>query len=358
VVDGLKLRGNYARSFVAPALTSRGANGITSESGFGAYGLGPITVPYAVFPTAAQIPGCVATAASCVLGTNIAGAQVSGGNAALKPETGDTWALGADFIPKFVDNLKMSISWWHSRINGAITAPLPSFAVSAAGLNHLLTIYPGGATVAQLTTAEGALPLLSSLPPSSYFIYNYQQINALNLVVSGIDADIEYVLPTSNRGQFNFGAAVSDKLQFNQQVGTGGPWFSVLNTTGLNTTFPSVQLSGRGNVGWRAAGTSVNFFVNYTGGYRNWSGTTQAPIIRINGVPVGGGDWVEPYVTVDLHVQHDFTGGGWLDKSSLYVDVTNLFNANPPFYNSTVGYDTFQTSPIGRLIGIGARKKF
>jgi len=355
VLDGLKIRGNYARSFVAPALTSRGANGVTSESSFGSYGLGPVTVPYAAYPTAAQIPGCSPTATSCVLGTTVLGGQISGGNAALKPETGNTWTIGFDFTP--IDSLKLSGSWWHSRINGAITAPLPSFAVSAAGLNNRLTIYPAGATPAQLAAAQGTLPLTTSLPPAAYFIYNYQQINALNLQVSGIDASAEYVLRTDAIGQFNVGVALTDELTFKQQVGTGGPTFSVLNTTGINTTFPSVELSGRGNVGYKFLGASLNLFVNYTGGYRNWSGTTRAPIIRVDGVPVGGGDWVASNTTIDAHLQYDLSMK-WFTKTSVYLDCTNLLNRDPPFYNSTVGYDTFEGNPIGRVVSIGARKKF
>jgi iron complex outermembrane receptor protein len=355
VVEGLKVRANYARSFVAPALTSRGADGITSESGFGSYALGPVTVPYAAYPTAAQIPGCSPTATSCVLGTTVLGGQISGGNAALKPETGDTWTMGLDFTP--IDSLKLSASWWHSSINGAITAPLPSFSVSAAGLNNRLTIYPAGATAAQIAAAQGSLILTSSLPPAVYFIYNYQQINALNLQVSGIDASGQYVLKTDAAGQFNFGLAVSDELTFNQQVGTGGPTFSVLNTTGINTTFPSVQLSARANLGWKIQGASANLFVNYTGGYRNWSGTTATPVIRVNGVPVGGGDSVSANTTIDIHLQYDFSSG-WLDKAAVYLDVSNLLDRDPPFYNSTVGYDTFEGDPIGRVVSIGVRKKF
>jgi iron complex outermembrane receptor protein len=355
VVEGVKIRGNYAKSFVAPALTSRGnAQGITAESSFGNYANGAFTVPYAAYPTAANIPGCPAPSATvtgCTLGTNITGALVAGGNGDLKPQTGNTWSVGTDLTPSIVPDLKVGLTWWHSKINGAITAPSAAFAVNAAGLNNLLTVYPTGATAAQLAAQQGSLPLTSALPNNVYYVYNFQQRNALNLVVNGIDGDIEYLLKTGAAGNFNFGLAVSDKLKFQQQVGTGGPWFSVLNTTGLNTTFPSVRLSGRANVGWRMGPNDLNLFVNYTGSYKNWSGTPLHPIVRVNGVPVGGGDDVSSLTTVDLHDEFSFA------KFAVYVDVQNLLDKDPPFYNSTAGWDSFQGNPIGRLISIGARKK-
>jgi iron complex outermembrane receptor protein len=91
--------------------------------------------------------------------------------------------------------------------------------------------------------------------------------------------------------------------------------------------------------------------VNYTGSYKNWSGTPVHPIVRVNGVPVGGGDDVSALTTVDLHDEFSFA------KFAVYVDVQNLLDKDPPFYNSAAGWDSFQGNPIGRLISIGARKK-
>jgi hypothetical protein len=38
--------------------------------------------------------------------------------------------------------------------------------------------------------------------------------------------------------------------------------------------------------------------------------------------------------------------------------VQNLFDKQPPFYNSASGYDPFGANPIGRVVSIGARKTF
>ena len=355
VFEGLKLRGNYARSFVAPALTSRGSNafGVTGESGFGAYGLGAFNVPAAAFPGIASVAGCTAGAATCTFGTNITGLQISGGNSGLKPQKGQTYSLGADFTPSFLRGFRAGVTYWHNRIRGGITAPIPALAINAPDLYPLLTINP---TAAQIAAAQAGLPQTSALPAQLAFIYNYQQRNVLNLNVSGLDVDVNYQR-TTDIGRFTIGAAFTRELKFTQQIGSG-PTFNVLNTTGFNTTFPSVKLQGRANVGWELGGLSVDAFLNHTGSYRNYSGTTVTPITRsVAGVPIGGGDRVKAYNTVDLHIAYTLPQR-FLSKVQLFVDATNLFDKDPPFYNNANGYDTFEANPIGRVVTVGLRTAF
>jgi iron complex outermembrane receptor protein len=361
VVTGFKLRANYARSFVAPALTSIGNNGITGESGFGTYGNGAFNAPLAAYPALAGVPGCTAGAATCQLGTTVAGVIITGGNKNLKPQTGTSWSLGADFNPTFIDGLRLSGTFWHDKIRGGITAPSAAFAVGAPGLNSLLTVFPNGATPAQIAAVTGGLAQTSALPPTTYFIYSFQQRNALNLEVEGFDFDINYTLRTG-MGRFDFQAGGSIKTKFNQQVGVGSAVFSVLNTTGFNTTFPSVKLETRSGLSWssEATGFSANLFWNHTGSYYNWSGTTVTPITRdASGSPVGGGDKVRAQDTFDGHVAYDFKAPKGLARGvQIYVDALNIFNRAPPFYNVTAGYDIFTANPIGRVISIGARKRW
>lgn len=42
----------------------------------------------------------------------------------------------------------------------------------------------------------------------------------------------------------------------------------------------------------------------------------------------------------------------------VFVDVNNLFDKAPPFYNANNGYDTFSGNPLGRLTTIGVRKRW
>jgi len=362
IIDGLKLRANYAKSFVAPALTSRGAdaNGTTAETSVALFA-GTLNVPTAAYPTIiGGVPGCNPGAVTCTIGGGVAGLQVNGGNAALDPQKGESWSIGGDWDVGFVPNLRLSVTYWHNKIKGAITAPLPPFAVNAAGLNNLLTIYPGGATPAQIAAATTGRPLTATIPNPVYFVYNFQQRNALNLWVEGIDVSANYSFETEV-GRFSVDAIASYLTRFDQQVGTGGAVFSVKNTSGFNGTFPSIRLNSRVGLGWDSTfGLSANVFWNHTGSYRNWSGTTVTPLIRnAQGVPTGGGDKVKAGNFFDLHVAYEFQGDdAWTGGLEVFADMNNVFDKDPPFYNNANGFDAFSGNPIGRLTTIGVRKRW
>jgi iron complex outermembrane receptor protein len=358
--SGFSIRGNYARSFTAPALTSRGnANGLTAESGYGNSIFGPITISTAAYPNAIGLPGCNAGAATCTIGTAAApGIILAGGNKDLKPQKGNTFSVGFDWAPDFAPGLRMSATYWNAEYIGAVTAPVPAFAVNAAGLNSLLTIFPGGATPAQIAALTAGLPILSAPPAPIYFVYNFQQRNALNLQADGIDAEIAYRFDTGI-GTFSAALSGSRKLTMDQQVGTGGATFSVLNTSGFNTTFPSNEFAGRMDLGWKLGGLTTNVFVNYMGSYVNWNGNAPFPLVRsAAGVPIGGGQPIPSFTTVDLHVSYDFEGTGAFSGTQLFVDGSNVLDEEPPFYNVAAGYDTSSANPIGRVLTVGVSKKW
>lgn len=368
VVEGLKLRGNWAKSFVAPALTSRGSNaaGLTGESGFSgtlasALPGGAPTISIAAFPSVVNIPGAVCTSTTCTI-NSVNGVLLTGGNGNLKPQTGEAYSLGVDFAPTFLPGFNLSVTYWNNQLRGGITAPVPALALGAADLSYLLQLYPAGMTPTQIATAGAGLLQTGAITTPAYFTYNYQQNNVLNLNVAGLDVAANYRVDTGV-GRFNLGAAFTRKLKFDQFFGANGTVFSVLGTAGFNTTFPSVKFEGRFNVGYENGPFDMNVFVNHLGGYTNWSGSVANAVTRTNGLPTGGGDAVGSFTTVDLHVGYKLKDLGILSEASLFVDATNLFDKEPPQYNAfntngSAGYDNINASPIGRVVTVGLRTKF
>jgi len=357
VVEGIRLRGSWAKSFVAPALTSRGADefGTTAETSV-AGGPTNIAVPIAAFPSVATIPGVSCTATTCTIGTStVRGLQLNGGNAALKPQKGRTWSLGVDFLPSLLHGLRVSATYWHNEIKGGITAPQAAFAV--LGDPSRLILFPGGVTAASpaLQSLIGPRPVTTTLTGTYYFVYDFRQGNVLNLTAEGIDADARYRYDT-RWGGFDAGVAVSYKTKFDQSFGTG-PTFSVLNTTGFNTTFPSIRLEARGDVGFDYGPVRARLYVNYTGRHRNWSNNTITAITRsADGLPTGGGDEVKSFTSFDGHIDFRLPEMSFLKKANVYLDVVNIFDKRPPFYNSgNGGFDTFAGNPLGRVVTVGLR---
>jgi iron complex outermembrane receptor protein len=363
-VKGVGVRGNFARSFTAPALTSIGQNGVTAESGYltasAANGVATNLAIPNTFPGAIGLPGCTAATPTCVINsTAVPGIAITGPNNKLKPETGRTWSVGLDLTPPQVPGLRISTTFWNVEYTGMITSPQAVFALSSPNLAPLLTLYPGGATAAQIAAAAAGRLQTGALPTTAYFIYSYQQQNALNLRSEGIDEEAYYHFDTPV-GQFSADLSGSVKMSMQQQFGSGGEWFSILNTSGFNTTFPSNRLAARLDLGWKLSGFTAHLITNYEGSYVNWDGSAPFPLVRDAAFsPIGGGQPVASLTTFDIFTSYRF-GRGDGPWSNMEVDLTatNLANRKPPFFNTALGYDVFNANPIGRLIILGVNKKF
>ncbi len=362
-LTGVSVRGNFARAFTAPALTSTGANGVTAESGYLTAGpangvVANLQVPN-TYPGAIGLPGCTAATPVCTINTpTVTGVSITGPNQKLKPETGKTWSVGVDLTPVQLPGLRASATFWNVEYNGMITSPQAAFALSSPALSSLLNLYPGGATAAQIAAAAGARAQTGALPPNVYFIYSYQQQNALNLRADGIDADVSYARDTPVGG-FSADLAGTVKLKMKQQFGSGGEWFDILNTSGFNTTFPSNKVSARLDLGYKLRGLSANVIGNYAGSYYNWNGAAPFPVRRNAAFsPIGGGQGVKAFTTIDLHAAYNFGDTGMLSNTEISLTALNVLNKEPPFFNAAIGYDLFNANPIGRLVTLGLSKKW
>jgi iron complex outermembrane receptor protein len=381
VFKGFKLRGNWSKAFVAPPIGVIGdpTQGYLYSSGsIGTNGV--ISVPTANYPNVVNIPGAVAANTSNPCTTAVAVCQIGQGNSGLRrqlgggftnevPQRGRSWSVGFDFAPSFLSGFVAAGTFFHNTFIGGVSSPSPSAIVNSAGLRDLLTLCPSGCTQAQIDTfaniANGA-SISGSLPPITYYLIDQSSRNALNLTVEGIDGQFTYRTPEFGAGRFTIGTAFTYFTKFRQNFG-GGTEFDILNTSGYNTTFPSVQFKNRAQLGWSLGGASLDLFWNHVGSYRNWISTSVTPItVDAVGNPTGGGDRVKAANTFDLHAQYEFGGESFASGWQIYVDVQNVFDKDPPFYNGNTngilggawGYNGFVSNPLGRLTSLGLRVKF
>jgi iron complex outermembrane receptor protein len=230
---------------------------------------------------------------------------------------------------------------------------------------------PGGCTQAQVdtftNTANGATT--GALPSGQVnYLYAHDETNFLYLRIQGIDLDASYDFDAGDLGTFHIGDYLTLFTQFKEGY-DGLSYFSIMNTSGFNGTFSSVQYNTRLNAGWVWGAWATDFFVNYTPSYRNWNGTSVSPIsTNAIGIPSGGGDKVSSLTTLDMNLAYNFEDGIF-GGDQVYVHVNNLFDTNPPFMNSTAngtgassgaafGFNAFNGNPIGRTVSIGMRAKF
>ncbi len=363
VLDSVKLRGNISTSFVAPVIDIPGQNhnGYYVGNTFGGSTPGSITVTTAAYPLVVQegIPGCTAASVTCNI-SSLQGVTRRSGDGNVKPQKGRGWSLGVDFNPDFIPGFTAQATLWETVLIGGVTAPNFNNVVVTGSLQKLVTLTPSCATSAQIAAIQGALPLTSSIPACVQYLFYDANSNYLNLKVDGIDASFNYSYPTDSWGTFRLGDTATIFTRFKEAfaIGSSGSYYNVLNTTGANSSFPSVGIQQRTDFGWSMDNFAIDWFVNFTSAYRNWNGSSVNPItFDANNNPSGGGDHEPASFTSDVHLSYDFTEGV-LGDDQVSLHVRNVFNQRPNFYNSAGGWDTWVASPLGRIITLGLTAKF
>ncbi len=225
------------------------------------------------------------------------------------------------------------------------------------------------ATPAQIAAFIGTAPVNTIIPGCVSTFTNTATDNLINFWASGIDLTVGYRFD-SDFGAFAIEDSLSQQTQFLQGFGHNPPpsqyRFEVINTVGLNTTFPNVGTQMRGHVGWALDPFTADIYVNYIGPYTNVSSTATTAIGSTNGIYNGtGGDPVDSWTTIDLHLGYSFETG-YLGSDNVSLTVRNLFNDYPPFWNgtqgqngggNTAGFDAYVSNPIGRIIELGFTAK-
>jgi iron complex outermembrane receptor protein len=369
IIPGLKVRGSYSTSFVAPQPDSIGDPTQNYRAAYGGAGLfsSPTSFPTALYPgTAGVLPGCAANATTCQVGTaSTQGITVQRGiGPSAQPQKGNGYTLGVDWAPDFFPGFSANVTLFSAHFKGAVTSPNASVLPQVPSLNYLFRICPTGCSAADVAATLAPYPTLNSAIPSTVYVIDDQsQNNIENLRAQGLDIAINYDFDT-DFGHFGLGTAITEFLQYDISFGypVEGPVYSLLNTDGQTSQFPEIQHQSRSTIGWSNGPWALDLFMNFTGSYRNWA-TPAIPLTRdANGNPNGGGDPVKAYATFDLHASYDFEDG-ILAGDQVYLNIKNFTDADPPFYNSRgqaaiTGTDDLVTNLIGRLTTVGIRAKF
>jgi iron complex outermembrane receptor protein len=371
IIDGLKVRANYATAFVAPPMAAIGipSAGYRRSIGGTTVDTTLINVPVSLYPQVTAVPGCAGMTVTCQLGSSVNQGltRTYGIGPSARPETGNSWSVGFDLTPSFLPGLTAAVTLWNNRFKAGADTLGVTQQINIPSLNRL-TVCPTGCTTAQInafTNIANGGTLDGTLPPTVYYLRNNDLGNVVNLRVRGVDLSMMYEVETDRAGAFRLGLAATWVTQFDQDF--PGVAYSMLGTSGSNNTFPSIEGRARLQGGWTLGNVSIDAFVNYATGYHNWSNTSLIPVVtNAASVPIGGGDKVSANTTVDLHAEYAFGQTGWFGDVAVYVDVKNILDSAPPFYSGNTagiglggnGYNGFLSNPIGRIASVGFRTDF
>ena len=319
-----KIRGNWGTSFHAPSLADTG---------------NAVDVRAQVLAVSPFRPA--SSAGSDLFRPTI---LLAGGNANLKPEKAHTWSIGFDWNPSAaLQGLTVSGTYYNVDFTDAIgLAPFFSGASYFANPSYasFFTINP---TLAQATAATAGqrvenAPSIASLytgTSSPYLLIDARRNNLGTLKVDGVDFDIRYSRPVSF-GTVRASLSGTYTLNRDSQAVAGAPKVDELKNG-------NAKLAMVGTLGADAGGFSALLTVNRGGGY---------PVVGVIGQTK-----VKAFTTANLFFRYRLPQQqGWLQSTELTLNVDNVFNQDPPYYNDSDGYANGST--LGRLVSVGVKKAF
>jgi iron complex outermembrane recepter protein len=325
-VGDLTLRGTWGKSFRAPDL----------ETEFSQTEL-------LVFP-ASDFGGEFGSAAS----PHAQGLEFAGANPLLRPETARSWTTGFDYSPSWIPPLRVNLTYFNIDYRNRIATPTAT-AVGVIGnpiYAPFVTLNPSPALQAALVARSNLFTNLTGTtydPASVVALFDDQYQNAAEQHASGFDLTGDYRVHSSF-GDFDLTANAA-WLKLTEAFTPTSP-----ETTLSGTIFNPPRFKARLGATWQRGSWSAASFVNYV--------STEIDNTNFE-APVNVASWT----TVDAQWTYAVpSSSGFLHGIHISASVQNLFNRNPPPVNGastfieSVGYDSTNSSPLGRFGSLTLRK--
>lgn len=310
--EGLRLRSTFSRSFRAPALREQ-------------------FDPASVAPTLlSQGPA------------RVRALTLNGGNPDLDPETAKSWTAGFDLAPVRWPGFKLSATFYDVRFEDRIGRPAAvnlSNALTDPSLAPFVTRISPATNPADLALINAALasaPFVSTggaFPPTDYgAIIDNRYVNTTTLHVRGIDLSANYAFDVGAADHIGLGGAVSYMLDYEQQF---TPTARRVDSGNI-ANFP-LRFRGRLTADWARGRLTLAGAANFTGRYRD-----------------SRSERIGDFVSFDAQVRLAPAESGVLKGLAVRLNVRNLFDRDPPFYNNTEGfaYDPANADSIGRFVSL------
>ena len=253
--------------------------------------------------------------------------RIGGGNPNLQPEIADTFTAGLVFQPDFLRGLSLAADYYQIDIEGAI---------SVIGAQDIVTrCFQGDEALCRQITrnANGDITEVRATA-----------INLAQYSTAGVDVEVSYRLPVSRLaagagGNLNLRLLVNyiDKLVTSDGVTRN----ETVGELGSNVSFGIPRWRATAALTYELADTAIDLRARHVAG-----GTYNSmQDIANNDVP--------SRTYFDLGVQRGFSLGAGGPRITLFGNVTNMFDADPPVLPNPVHFDV-----IGRTFAAGFRAAF
>ena len=267
-------------------------------------------------------------------GTRMLSLYRYGGNPDLQPETATTWTAGLDYVS---EAFRLSLGLFDTRFSDRVAQPvnenLEGVLVDPGLAPFVQRVDPAGdpadlALVRSYTQAPGFA--YAGLYPDTAFgaILDARWVNAASVEVRGLDLTAGWPLRLGGQA-IDLDASASYLFDYDVQTTSASPEQSRVGRVG----FP-VRLRARlgGTWSWRSLNAGLHW--NHVAAYED-----------------ARGRGIDAWNTVDARMEWALPVEEGL---RLALSVQNLFDADPPFYDSAIGlgFDAGQADPFGRIVAL------
>jgi iron complex outermembrane receptor protein len=272
-----------------------------------------------------------------------------GGNPNLRPETAESWSIGADYAAPELSGLQLSTTFFHVRYTNRIASIPNIFTALTDPLNaYFVTPSPSPGLVESV---------YNSYPPSRIFnetgaafdprsigaVVDSRMVNVASQTARGADLSVNYKIGAASNSGLLFLSGTY--LDLTQQNTPRSP-----NQTLSALAFYPPKFRVRGGATWRFNAWALTGSVNYLPRETNNQVTPFQDV----------GSWT----TVDASARFAPELPGILSGIHFSLALLNAFDRNPPFVllprsvSQGLNYDSANTNPMGRFLSLQISKEW
>lgn len=329
VMEGLKFRSSWSKSFRAPNLPQFYSDGTQVSN------------------TRTDYAYCRLNNLAC---SGVPTLEVRAGNDQLKPENTTNFSVGAVFEPRRW--LTLTVDYWSIKSNGVI-------GIEGAQ-NQLLYDY----LLRQQGSSNPNVVRLAPLTGQTVGDLSYVQDNYFNLgprIIKGWDFGASLESGRTSLGRFSLDLNLAKLQKFRQAPSDLQQQLIVANAAGklgsgiiITSAGDLVKMNGsprwrlQGDLTWKSGPFQAGASLNYVGQVFD-----TGPAV-VNGVLYE----LPGMTTVNAYVQWKGEKRSALEGLRLRVGARNLFDKMPPLYSSNYGFLGSLHSPTGRFVYFEVSKDF
>lgn len=274
----------------------------------------------------------------------------------LKPETAQTFSIGFDYAPQFLQNFTLSASYFNIEFDNRAGTPQVGGALSIlereGEIADVITRNPSQEEIARIVETATSVFNFSTFVGDPFVEFTATEaivdVTTRNLArrdTSGIDVTARYNWDTA-WGDFSLTTNMNYLTRLDQQ---DDPTAQIVEL--VDTLFNPVDFRARTGLTWSRDAFDASVFVDYVDSYENTDTDTT----------------VDSWTTVDVRLAASigvlFPQYAPAQGLELSLAVQNLFDTDPPFVESRslfqpVGFDPINSDPYGRVVALQLTKQW